>query len=651
MKDLGIKITALENEIYKYNIVNVTQPVKLDDFTRYKSQIFKSASYYAFINNSIKLEGICNDKEDGALTGLKLTKQSFVDLQTNGVSNTIIQELSILENIRYKDETAFLEAVKKVIGEQDISTYKNQILNCAEGDLVWTEKRISTNVEKNIGTKNIIFIEDLTEGIYEIILEATDIDNLSNSDKVTIEVLKLEHDPPKVTISEPNPGAEFIKGTSITIKGSAIDEKNTPITGNKLKWLIDGTSRGNGGDTLTVNDLDLGNHTITLQATDQFGTVGSKSIVIVITKNKKPIVKILNPQSPNLTFKEGTLITFKGEVIDEDLNILREKIHWNSDKDGSLGYGKEVTKILSIGEHKITFTATDSYGESSFVSITVTVLSQLKHVVTIDTPKNEDIFKTGQTVNFSGMATCSNGYIQSYQWNFGDGSTAVNEPSTYHQYQSPGTYNVTFKVTDTMDDSTSVVIKIIIIDTDNEAPIVNILSPQNNAKFAQGEKIMFIGSATDKEDGILEGEALVWSSNIDGIIGNGISFLKNTLSPGEHIITLSATDKSKTTSTNTQIVKIIIDPACLNMADDLRMCVKYGTEGYEIVMRRTDPNAYSWKLDLNSIVTTTSINRCFQLYDDWHIAIPCGQFGTSTYGFNFLLIDDQNWIWQIDSPQ
>ncbi len=47
----------------------------------------------------------------------------------------------------------------------------------------------------------------------------------------------------------------------------------------------------------------------------------------------------------------------------------------------------------------------------------------------------------GSTVNFMSQATTSQGFIASYYWNFGDGSTSF-IANPVHVYPAPGTYNI-----------------------------------------------------------------------------------------------------------------------------------------------------------------------------------------------------------------
>ena len=79
--------------------------------------------------------------------------------------------------------------------------------------------------------------------------------------------------------------------------------------------------------------------------------------------------------------------------------------------------------------------------------------------------------------------------------------------------------------------------------TVNQSPVATISSPANTF-FNEGENIVFSGVGTDAEDGQLSDGALVWTSSIDGTIGNGATLITSVLTPGDHDITLSATDSN-----------------------------------------------------------------------------------------------------------
>ncbi|MGB2772528.1 MAG: hypothetical protein WBF31_09430, partial [Anaerolineae bacterium] len=79
-----------------------------------------------------------------------------------------------------------------------------------------------------------------------------------------------------------------------------------------------------------------------------------------------------------------------------------------------------------------------------------------------------------------------------------------------------------------------------------KVPQAFILSPEDGARFFPGTAIWLEGRAFDLEDGTLDDAALRWTSNRDGGLGTG-GLLIATLSPGEHVITLTATDSDGNT--------------------------------------------------------------------------------------------------------
>lgn len=76
---------------------------------------------------------------------------------------------------------------------------------------------------------------------------------------------------------------------------------------------------------------------------------------------------------------------------------------------------------------------------------------------------------------------------------------------------------------------------------EGKEPRVHILSPEGDGTVSVGTPLWLQGYAYDLEDGILEGDALHWTSSEDGDLGTGSQKLI-VLSQGQHTITLTATD-------------------------------------------------------------------------------------------------------------
>ena len=102
-----------------------------------------------------------------------------------------------------------------------------------------------------------------------------------------------------------------------------------------------------------------------------------------------------------------------------------------------------------------------------------------------------------------------------------------------------------------------------------EYPKATIIEP-TKTHYLKGESITFEGKGKDKvgktddsgkttwEDVTIEGNDLLWSSNIDGQIGIGNDFEIDNLSVGPHTITLEATGYNKVKAKTS--ISISIDP-------------------------------------------------------------------------------------------
>lgn len=89
----------------------------------------------------------------------------------------------------------------------------------------------------------------------------------------------------------------------------------------------------------------------------------------------------------------------------------------------------------------------------------------------------------------------------------------------------------------------------------NNPPVVSITAPADGATITYGDTQPFSGKVTSDEDTIFPPERMIFKSNRDGIIKGwanhwvkGMSVFNNSLSPGNHTITFSATDSGGLTT-------------------------------------------------------------------------------------------------------
>jgi hypothetical protein len=89
------------------------------------------------------------------------------------------------------------------------------------------------------------------------------------------------------------------------------------------------------------------------------------------------------------------------------------------------------------------------------------------------------------------------------------------------------------------------------------APEATISSPAPEVVYWPVQLVSLYGTAYDLEDGALTGEALRWSSSLDGDLGTGEGISTVDLSTGRHVITLRVTDSDGMVGEATREIEVI----------------------------------------------------------------------------------------------
>jgi hypothetical protein len=286
--------------------------------------------------------------------------------------------------------------------------------------------------------------------------------------------------------------------------------------------------------------------------------------------NEQPIVTIGEPQDGSSFSLEET-IQFRASASDAEDGVLDESIVWSSDIDGDLGNGPLVSaSAMTIGEHRVTASVTDSAGSTTSSSIVVAITdatSNQSPIVSITTPADGVSVPQGVPVEFSATASdAEDGPIgASIAWSSSiDGAFGIGDTVTSSAL-SPGSHTISAQVTDSAGATRSDSITITVSAQVNAAPSVSIESPSDGASFVQGSSVDFRARASDPEDGSVD-SSVEWTSSIDGVLGSGASIAVSTLSIGTHTITASATDSEG--ATGSAMIGVTVSDATPSTPED-----------------------------------------------------------------------------------
>ena len=219
---------------------------------------------------------------------------------------------------------------------------------------------------------------------------------------------------------------------------------------------------------------------------------------------------------------------------------------------------------LTIGQHVITATATDPFGETSTHQITVTVANR---------PPEPDILKPLATdtlyshipVKFEAFVPDPDEMIldENVSWSSSvDGPLGLGRDLT--QSLTAGSHTITLTAVDGKGLSATDQVSVTVV-AGAGFPTPVITMPLSGVLVFPGLPITLQGTAIDPENGTLNGASLEWSSNVDGVLGTGNS-IQVTLSyvpnagpcpgGGQHTITLKATDSDGHVATVSILVRV-----------------------------------------------------------------------------------------------
>lgn len=304
-----------------------------------------------------------------------------------------------------------------------------------------------------------------TAGTFSVVLTVTDTAAAEDTATSDVTANTPPADPTAAFTSTPDSGTapltvEFDASTTDVGGGSSItgyvwDFGDGSSAGSGVNPSHEYTATGTFTVTLTVtndnDDTDQTTDTITVSAPN---VAPNASFTQDVTSGEAPLIVTFDASGSSDS--DGTIVGYS----------------WNFGDGSSLGAGVNPSHTYSsAGTYTAVLTVTDNDGGVDQSSVLITVAATNPPPTAVAT---SDVTSgpSPLTVTFdgSGSSDTGGGTIATYEWNFGDGSTATGV-NPVHTFESGGQFTVRLTVTDDGGKTSSVFLEILVASSGNDSQV------------------------------------------------------------------------------------------------------------------------------------------------------------------------------------
>ena len=282
---------------------------------------------------------------------------------------------------------------------------------------------------------------------------------------------------------------------------------------------------------------------------------------------------------------QGQTVSFNGHGTDDGIIIDWE---WTSDLESGIlsSSASFSTSSLSIGTHTIKFRVKDDTQWSENATETLTInpsdddTGEQKPTATIVKPSTSATVTAnqGESVEFQGYGTPSEGMILEYSWRSNKDGTIGTTSYFTKSSLSVGIHTIYFKVKDINGWSDEVSSNLVILEGSGTEPTNNAPTADAGGPYTgyEGFTIVFDGSGSTDDTTITTYE---WDFG-DGETGSGYKLSHTYTTSGDYTVTLTVTDDSGLSNTNTTTATITSEDNTNNNDDTTN---NNDTPGFEII--------------------------------------------------------------------
>jgi PKD repeat protein len=366
-------------------------------------------------------------------------------------------------------------------------------------------------------------------GVHDAVLRVTD--SIGETSVDTIKVTVLNREPLAAFNYTPQEPAFH---EVISFLDASIDED-----GSIVSWHWDFGDGAKSTDANTSHAYeDKGTYLVTLTVTDEDGGVGEVTVEVPL-KNLLPSARYTYSPTDLNAFDEIKFVDRSSDPEEKQL------IYFWDFGDGSTSTEKDPIHIFEFsGTMTVSLTVTDDEGASDTFSKSLIVFPKVRPLA--DFTFSPEEATVGEQLSFLDKSEDDDGYIISWDWDFGDGDTSSKKDTT-HKFSEKGTHYVTLKVTDNDGNQDSVTKTVRII---NLPPQADFTVSDETVKV--GKEVSFIDSSNDPEG---EPMSYLWDFG-DGSTSNQRNPVHKYEESGQYTVELSVSDDEGATSSKSLAVRV-----------------------------------------------------------------------------------------------
>ncbi|QQR54923.1 PKD domain-containing protein [Candidatus Peregrinibacteria bacterium] len=386
---------------------------------------------------------------------------SFDDGEGEEIDHTFTQEGDYLVSLRVTDNSGEYNTASLTIEAGSIGGLRAVITtNVAEGEAYYLDEEYKFDGSlSQIGEGKITqYSWDFGDGsvavktrsvnhrfeavgVYTVVLTVTDPEG--NSDESTLEVRVVEEgSAPEAKISTlPALENRAVTGPvplEVRFDATASFDEENDIVDYEWDFDNDGTVDDT-GDTATHTYQVEGSFEARLITTDSVGNVDEALVPIEVTAQgliARLEIDQSNGEVPLTVEFDASASTYK------EGNIVSYEYDFGDGSDSYIGGSSVTYRYNAVGTFTASVTVIASDGKRGSTSVQIVVRPvALTACFTVNTD-------SGQAPLFVSVdPSCSEGTVDSYHWDFGDGEISFDRKPETHTYSTPGTYTITLEVT------------------------------------------------------------------------------------------------------------------------------------------------------------------------------------------------------------